>query len=203
MQDGLTPKRRTKKPACLQQLKVWIKEPRARAGNTLSSTAGEEARRGRECEREMVEEESMVSRRAFSRAGVAPRLLKLDLAIATESGPHRVWATFRRGKDTKRVSMSKACAFWTYRPRDPCQTPSSHPPNLAKLSPSLAFRPRPAFSSTTPLPHPAAVWPKNPDPERACIQADTNRPLPDRRLKPISHHSGYSWPAARHWGVPH
>ena len=132
MREGLTPKWRTKKPACLQQLNVWIKEPRAQAGNTLLSTARWEVRRGRECQREMVEEKSMVSRRAFSKAGVAPRLLKLDLAIATESGPHRVWATFRRGKDTKRVSMSKACAFWTYRPRDPCKILSSHPESQAQ-----------------------------------------------------------------------
>ena len=40
MREGLTPKWRRKKPACLQQLKVWIKEPRVRAGNTLLSTAG-------------------------------------------------------------------------------------------------------------------------------------------------------------------
>lgn len=149
----------------------------------------------------------MVSRRAFSRAGVAPRLLKLDLAIATESGPHRVWATFRRGKDTKRVSMSKACAFWTYRPRDPCQN-SLFPPRIPGPtwlnSPPSAFLPRPAFSSTTPLPHPAAVWPQNPGPsEHASTQIRTARSqIPDSNQYPAPAAIPPACPAARHLHCP-
>ena len=111
----------------------------------------------------------------------------MDLAIATGSGPHRVWATFRRGKDTKRVSTSKACAFWTYRLLLPAQTllPTAHSRLISRL---LALQPR--FSRACHMLHnsPAVLGPLSVKSRASAPWIRTTRRALSQiaRLRPIS-----------------
>ena len=99
-----------------------------------------------------------------------------------------VRATFRRGKDTKRVSMSKACAFWTYRHPESCQNTPSHTESQAKssspagpdhFSPALcliqhnSFSPSGMVSSQMPVPGYQDGYGRLLDPPRAQV-ADSN-----------------------------